>query len=399
MRKIKILAAVLALCAVEPLCIANADGISKVTVMTSDGENVSLKNTFGGEVKKSIDGLLDDTEENEQPHEVLSNVLTIRSESTDMAVSDIYIRISADKKKTVKNAKVEITNSYGNKAEELKVSKADGCYTKDYYLGSFNSKSEFDTRMYTIVASGCEDVEFEIVYVSENDNSYVEDEANSNIRTVGNGKGEILPGEYRLTTSKQVKITAADGKVSMFKASGTRGETVILNEGDAIEFFEDVYLVTASFDFEKCLHLLSEVLIQDVPGYYTEICNGTVSVYDENGELRYSAAASYISDNVAYKLNCGGVEREDEQQTVGVGTIKINEEIEYTVGTDIGVGNYTATGEGTVRVYDGDGYLKSVIRLKKDSSDKTGVDSYVFKLGEGEVFITEGNIKFKQTDN
>lgn len=407
MKKIRIFVIALFICGMFEPHLANADGASKVTVLTSEGDNISLKNSFGGEVEKSINGLFTDTEDNERPHGELSRVLTVRSESIDMAVSDIYIRISADKKRAVNNAEIEITDSYGNTAEISELSKTadDGTssYIKDYYLGSFNSKSEFETRMYTVVASDCEDVDFSIVSVSQNNDVNDENRAECSIKKVGNGAGEVLPGEYRLTVSDQVKLISADGSIVLYKAAGTKDETVVLNEGDTIEFCADVYLMSSDADdslFNRCLHLFSRTLTQAVPGYCTEIYNGAISVYDENGNSEYSDRVDYISGNTAYKLNFGSVEgKSDKDKENKAGTIKIKDGLEYTVGIDIGAGNYTGTGSGTVRVYDGDGYIKSVIRLKKESSDKTGVDSYVFKLSEGDVFVAEGSIKFEQTDN
>lgn len=374
---------------------AMAADSSTVSLTTSDGANISFKNSSGDEIEKSIDEII--LNEQQQSRKGISRVITVKSESPKLIPTDIYIRVSAPKKSTAEKFNIEITDSSGEniKASPIEVIEGENgkLYAKDIYLGCFNSKTVTETKIYTLIAEADEEIGLSIVSDPRRSTA-VQTEGIRTIKSVGSDKGQISPGMYYISTAKQLQISAADGTVTHFKAAGTAKvpELVYLNDGDTIEYYSVLYL-TAKTD---SVPLGFNSFLRIAPGYCTDISEGEIRVYNEDGRLKSTGRSALYNGTTAYMLNHGSLKTEEyetvpQQEITELVSGKI-----YTVGAEIGVGDYTGVGEGTVRVYDNSGYAKTVIKLKKENSDAEGVESYVFKLSEGETFVVEGDIEFRK---
>lgn len=133
-------------------------------------------------------------------------------------------------------------------------------------------------------------------------------------------------------------------------------------------------------------------------GGCVEINCGMVKVYNKQGEFKYETYVSYEADKTGYILDEGiGSISKTNQEVLGK-SIKLNEGQKYVVDADFSTGSYTAKGSGTVRVYDSDGYIKTVIKLKQAGiPGDDGVESYTFRFDSNNSVITEGNIEITET--
>lgn len=369
---------------------------SAVSVTTSDGAGISFRNSFDSEVERPINEILsDDTHQKNG----INRVITVKSESPELVPVDIYIRINSTDEKTVKNYKIDVTDSSGALIKESDVTEDEGVYKKEIYLGCFNNTLGIETKIYMIEADNADGIGLDIIAKSRPDGAEEIKEGIKTFKTVGIQNAQIRPGMYTLETDKQVRITTSQNEVSFYKAAGTSGETVYLNSGDRIEYHSALYLEplngAGQANAEK-LQMFGKSIYNMMPGCYTEISGGFIAIYDEDGKEKYKNTLPMVSEGNSYVLNCGTSKKEEISQAEEEAVIKLQSSVIYTAGTDIGTGDYIGTGEGLVKVYDAAGYARTVIRLKKEDSQEQGVLSYVFKLTEGETFVTEGNIEFKE---
>lgn len=227
------------------------------------------------------------------------------------------------------------------------------------------------------------------------------------MRSVGSGKGNIEPGIYTISGTEQVRVTNDIGAVTMFRGRlNTNAEKgVELNDGYNIEFLGKMYLFKDNEETNSLVDtffyspMKTISIFQSMPGYYTEIKDGTAIIYDAMGEIKQTAYV-YIPDGLSgYIFN--GDKEDISKDTVPEPTgtpVKLNAGKTYVIGVDIAAGAYLASGSGIVRVYDAGGYVRTVIRLKKENSSGEGVESYIFKLLENETFITEENVELREVN-
>lgn len=67
----------------------------------------------------------------------------------------------------------------------------------------------------------------------------------------------------------------------------------------------------------------------------------------------------------------------------------------YKVGEDIAAGRYKLTGEGSVKVYNPDGSLRTNIKLTTEDNSTTAVKSYVLNLSDGNTVEVSGKIAYE----
>ncbi|MDO5397894.1 MAG: hypothetical protein Q4G33_08175 [bacterium] len=245
-----------------------------------------------------------------------------------------------------------------------------------------------------------------------------ETNVNDNIQYIEDNKEktwlQLEPGTYLISGAKQMRIAGADNEVLLFKGKLSSNETVrtVLPAGGTLEYTGKIYLTAVN---EKELEdnkvndasamspfIYSPVkavsFMKFMPGGCVEINSGIVKVYNKQGELKYETYVSYEADKTGYILGEGiGSDDRTEQEAFGE-TFKLNEGQKYVVGTDFNAGAYTAKGSGTVRVYDYEGYIKTVIKLKQaEIPGSNGVESYKFRFDLNDSVITEGNIEITET--
>lgn len=225
---------------------------------------------------------------------------------------------------------------------------------------------------------------------------------------------QLEPGVYLISGAKQMRVTGADNEVLMFrgKLSGNEAVRAELPAGGVLEYAGRIYLTAAAEEEApdtgvEHTSVLSPFryspvkavsFMKLVSGGCVEIKRGNVKVYDKQGELKYETYISYEADKTGYILDEGiGSESLAEQEMAGQ-TFKLNEGQKYVMGTDFDTGAYTASGSGTVRVYDSEGYIKTVIKLKQSGiPGNDGVESYKFRFALNDSVITEGNIEITET--
>ena len=241
---------------------------------------------------------------------------------------------------------------------------------------------------------------------------------NDNIQEEGNDEDNnvlIEPGVYLIYGAKQLRITDADNRIVLFKGKQNYGEALKaeLPSGGTLEYMGSLYMTR--FDEEennevseeskaKTLNPLeyspiySMSLLSLAAGGYTEINDGRLNVYNKNGELKSEVYIPYISEISGYILDEGiGSDDSGREEELYGDTITMEPGRTYTVGTDLNASKYLARGSGTVRVYDAEGYVKTVIKLKKtDTPGNEGVESYKFSLDLNNTVITEGSIDFAE---
>lgn len=227
----------------------------------------------------------------------------------------------------------------------------------------------------------------------------------------------LEPGIYLVSGAKQMRVTDADNEVLMFKGrlSGNEAVTAELPAGGTLEYAGKIYLTAANesvFDDVEGENGDSPIspfryspinavsFMKNGAGGCVEINCGRVKVYNKNGDLTYETYVSYEAYTTGYILDEGiGSVTLSEQEELGE-TFKLNDGQRYVVGTDFDEGEYIAKGSGIVRVYDPEGYVKTVIKLKQaEIPGSEGVESYSFRFGINDSVITEGNIKITETSN
>ncbi len=67
----------------------------------------------------------------------------------------------------------------------------------------------------------------------------------------------------------------------------------------------------------------------------------------------------------------------------------------YIVGENLDAGRYELSGDGGVKVYTSDGYLKSNVKLTTADNSETAVKSYVVNLLDNEIVEVDGNVKLE----
>lgn len=67
----------------------------------------------------------------------------------------------------------------------------------------------------------------------------------------------------------------------------------------------------------------------------------------------------------------------------------------YKVGEDIAAGRYRLTGDGSVKVYNPDGSLRTNIKLTTEDNSTTAVKSYVLNLSDGNTVEVSGKIAYE----
>lgn len=65
---------------------------------------------------------------------------------------------------------------------------------------------------------------------------------------------------------------------------------------------------------------------------------------------------------------------------------------EYLCGKDIPAGRYVMSGSGRVRVYSGDGTVKSTVALKEKGENVNGVEEYIVNLLDGEKLSADSTV-------
>ncbi len=227
---------------------------------------------------------------------------------------------------------------------------------------------------------------------------------------VGSEAGDIAPGIYIMSGARQVRITDKNRKVTLFKGQLPKGDTssTELKNGDTVEYSGRLYLTavneTVNETADAILNPITYSPIKNcsmlglMSGYHTSAENGYVSVYNRKNELKACVRFEATENICGYIFNDGMIlsEKEDEEEITG-DSIELKSGVTYTVGSDFDAAAYLASGSGTVRVYDRNGYIKTVIRLKRpDKGSDDGVDSYTFKLNDSETLITDGSVEFRQ---
>ena len=225
---------------------------------------------------------------------------------------------------------------------------------------------------------------------------------------------QIEPGIYLVSGAKQMRVTDADNEVLMFKGKLSSDETMAaeLPAGGSLEYSGKIYLTAANKavleDSEsnpaaptinpfRYSPVKAASFMKLCAGGCVEINCGRVKVYNKNGELTYETYILYEADTTGYILDDGfGAVTQPEQEASGK-TFKLNDGQRYVIGTDFDEGEYIAKGSGTVRVYDPEGYIKTVIKLKQAGiPGSDGVESYKFRFGFHNSIIPEGNIEITE---
>lgn len=232
-----------------------------------------------------------------------------------------------------------------------------------------------------------------------------------NIQTVENDGDKAVmlePGVYFIYGAKQLRITDADGKVVLFKGKqhGAESLKVELPTGGSLEYMGRLYMTRTENSENKVMTInpleyspiYSMSLLSLETGGYTEITDGNLNIYNKNGELKSKVHVPYASAIRGYILNEGiGSDNSAQEEELEGETIAMESGRTYTVGTDLKESKYLARGSGTVRVYDADGYVKTVIKLKKpDTPGIEGVESYKFSFDINNTVITEGSIELTE---
>ena len=265
------------------------------------------------------------------------------------------------------------------------------------------------------------------------DDNIQSDKNNNSIR--------LEPGKYYITGAKQVRILNSDGNVAVFKgkldnASPFKAE---LPSGGTLEYKGTLYLTKASESKNEDVSGASDADVQNdeqlvspqpedysssqeqndikikqtvlspfkysplTSGDFMRISNigysvinqGILEIYNDKNELKEERYIPYAADITGYILseNAGSTEKNTEMGE----SISLNDGNTYTVGAELKEGSYSGKGNGTVRVYDPDGYVKTVIRLKDDKTPgNDGVNEYIFKLNINETVVPEGDIEFTE---
>ena len=247
-----------------------------------------------------------------------------------------------------------------------------------------------------------------------------EGKTNDNIQTEENNEDKdvlIEPGEYLIYGAKQMRIADADNRVVLFKGKQSGGEALKaeLPQGGMLEYMGKLYMTriekaeTDQISVESNIERLAINPLVYSPIYsislfniaskgYAKITDGTLKVYNKNGELKHQVYVPYISALSGYILNEGiGLNSSAQREELEGEKMLMESGRAYTVGTDLKVSKYLARGKGTVRVYDAEGYIKTVIKLKNsDTPENEGVESYKFSFNANNIVITEGSIELTE---
>ena len=100
---------------------------------------------------------------------------------------------------------------------------------------------------------------------------------------------------------------------------------------------------------------------------YSEIASGIVTVYNRYNEPVATGGSGYLEDMSGYILNAEvdfSKSWDDVSATPEIKQLTALSGETYPVGMELGEGVYAADGDGTIRVYSPDGYIKTVIKLK-----------------------------------
>jgi len=368
---------------------------STVTVTAADGESISFDNSYAEEIGKPITQMLSDVGEDK----IIGSVISVRSDSIELIETDIYIRVYSKDKSAAENFKLEITDSAGKGIVASEIKAVDDGYAKDFDLGRFNSNTVTQTRIFNLISYENENVEISVISKPLKGGDYANKEGIRTVKRVGNITEEIKSGTYYLSTPKQLKITSPTGDIVMLKNAGEVNipTAVMLNDGDIIEYYGTLYLSEENKNI-KYLPYQTGTILQMIPGGMTYVKNGRLNVFDESGNMLLEKHSNFLKNASAYILNTTIPENESEAVQGADTIIKLKAGTVYTVGIDVGAGNYEGSGEGKVSVYDSAGYIKTVIKLKNENSNTEGIKSYVFKLSENETFVVDGNIEFKEVN-
>ncbi len=270
---------------------------------------------------------------------------------------------------------------------------------------------------------------------SDEDTTADENAQDDNIRNDKNNNSVRLePGTYYITGAKQVRILNSNGDILIFKgrSDNTSPFEAELPAGGVIEYRGTLYLTrvneSKSDEISRAAEaLMGELEVSPQPenteetkefkqtvlspfrysplisgdfmkishSGYSIINNGNLELYNAKNDLKEKAYIPYAANVTGYVLS-ENIGNSDHSTEVGE-RISLHDGQIYTVGVELKEGSYTGKGSGTVRIYNPDGYVKTVIKLKgEEMPGNDGVNEYTFKLNINETVIPEGEIEFTE---
>lgn len=323
---------------------AYAASESNVTVTNSSGKNVTYQYSSGDETSKSISGLMTELDSLTVKKRTVSQVITIKSDNEDDMKVDMYLRLSADS-----NVRSTPTPSVDPSSSPEPVKSIEGTILDKYDIKITDASND-------IVYS----TELDGRYVYMNNNKYTEDLYIGRMNTQSDSETKVYTVTVTvpsgITASELSKLEDIDWSIVSRPTEETATPTPIATRRPtATPYIAATPAVAVSAETPLPLKTIPPV---------------STAVPEDTPEPEPTASPVV--------LKSGGVKRVGKSD-------------------DIQPGRYTATGSGMVRVYDSNGELKTSIRLKddNDTSDNSGVSSYVLNLLEGETLEYEDRVNLK----
>lgn len=262
---------------------------------------------------------------------------------------------------------------------------------------------------HTAYAAGAYGTKMAEVRITRDENGYNTYEEDPKEHSQEENTFRTEPGEYFITNGEQLRILGSDNQVLIFKGRIDKDTPLRteLPEGGILQFKGNIYLTRApesegdgAYDgYIMKPYRYSPITSGTFIRFSNEGCSviekGELKIYNAQGELKEEAYIPYAGNVSGYILNENAFmpRLQYEEGT----SLALEGGKTYTVGLDLDEGSYTGRGSGTVRVYDPEGYVKTVIKLKSsDTPGNDGVEEYTFKLNINETVITEGNAELTE---